>query len=900
MRLTPGTRLGPYEIVGPLGAGGMGEVYRARDTRLGREVAVKVLPEHLIENPEVRSRFEREARTVSSLNHPHICTLHDVGHEGDVEYLVMELVDGETLAQRLERGPLPTAEVLRLGIQIADALDRAHRAGIVHRDFKPGNVMLTRSGAKLMDFGLARATVAANQGGRPISGSGVTIATLTQSPTAASPLTSEGSLVGTFLYMAPEQLEGREVDARSDLWALGCVLYEMATGRRAFEGKSQASLIGAIMHSEPPPIGATAPATPPALEGLVRACLAKDPEERVQTAHDVKLQLSWIGAPGSQSGVVAPAELPKRRASREPLAWAVAGVAVVAAALFAWRAMGPGGGGAGGRGGATAQQIRFTVPVPPAINSMTLPRISPDGSMLAFSAQDSSGMTQVWLRPLNSLSANALPGTAGAGRPFWSPDSRYLAFVADGKLKKVPVAGGPPEVVCDAPDAFDGSWSRGGVILFDGRVGGADGLRQVNASGGVATPVMPPDTSVSVGWPTFLPDGKHYFYLKGHNDGTNRIMVAKLGEGKGRPLEISGSRVEYSPDGYVLFVRERTLLAQRFDSGSLKVEGDPFPIAEDVPASSFGLANFSLSDNGILVYRSVNVTLSRLVWLDRTGREIGEVAPAADYRAPALSPDGTRIALRRRDPGSGNLDLWVMEPGRGTTTRFTFDPGDDGNPVWSPDGSRILWTSFRGGQNGLFVKSASGLGQDEFVARTGPNSAALDWSADGSSVLFMDTDPRTGVDLYSVSMTGPHTPQVILKTDFNEQRAAFSPDGKWIAYQSDEAGRNEIYVSSFGGAAGKWQVSTSGGTDPCWSWDGRELFYLTTDQRLMSVAISPGATFSPSTPQVLFPVRVEAGRRRNVFCPSPDGKRFLFLVSVGETSTPMTVVVNWRGGGAKK
>ncbi|MCC6349688.1 MAG: serine/threonine-protein kinase [Candidatus Eisenbacteria bacterium] len=887
MHLTTGTRLGPYEILSPLGAGGMGEVYRARDTRLGRDVAIKVLPQHLRENAEVHARFEREARTISSLNHPHICTLHDVGRapgeggSGDIEYIVMELVDGETLAQRLARGPVPVPEALKLGIQIADALDRAHRAGIVHRDFKPGNVMLTRSGAKLMDFGLARAAGVAGPG----TGSGSGIPHLTQSPTVASPLTAEGAIVGTFLYMAPEQLEGRESDVRSDLWALGCVLYEMVTGRRAFEGRTQASLIGAIMGTEPPAMSTLVPLAPPALEALVRGLLAKDPEERIQTAHDVKLQLTWIAQSGSQSGVAAPLA-PRRRLRREPFAWGAAVLAALAAGYFALRA------GTGG-GGADAGVIRFTVPVPPSVSTMSMPRLSPDGRVIAFAAEDSAGRKMIWVRPLDALAANVVPGTEGAAAPFWSPDSRMLGFIAGGKLKKIPFAGGPATVVCDAPSGSDGSWSRNDVILFDG--GGSDPIWRVSAAGGVPTVAIRGDSVAQVGWPAFLPDGRHFFFSRiSGGTGTSEIMFGALGDTATRRLEIAGSRVEYSPDGYLLFARDRTLLAQRFDARAMKLQGEPFPVAEDLPVAGNALANFTVSRNGVLVYRSTGETKNRLVWLDRTGRELAELAPAADFRAPALSPGADRVAIRLREVGSTNMDLRVMDLVRGTSTRFTFDPAPDGNPVWSPDGSSIAWTVQAGDSDAVAVKSATGLGETRIVARHFGGSAVLDWSRDGQWILFQGITAGSGMDVFAVPASGAAPPQRVLGTPFGEGRARFSPDARWIVYESDESGRAEVYVVPFHGSAGKWQISTRGGTDPFWSHDGREIFYLSPDRRLMAVPVTVGTTFSPGTPQPLFRVVVESSARRNVYDVAPDGKRFLFLVTAGEASTPMTVVVNWR------
>ena len=569
----------------------MGEVYKARDTRLDRVVAIKVLPSHLSSNPELRQRFEREAKAISSLSHPNICTLHDVGVQDDLDYLVMEYLEGESLAARLLRGPIPIEQVLRIGTEIATALDAAHRSGITHRDLKPGNIVLTKSGAKLLDFGLAKTAAA------PVAGSALDA--LTSLPTqveGAAPLTTEGTLLGTFQYMAPEQLEGKDADARTDIFALGSVLYEMVTSKPAFSGGSRASLISSIMSAQPQSVIAVQPLTPPALERLIRTALAKDPDDRWQTAHDVALQLQWIAEGGSAVGL--PAPVAARRARREHLAWALAAVGVLGMAFLAWR-------GAGSNA-PTVRPLRFTIPVPHGVSFIDMPRISPNGATLAFNATDSSGKSMIWLRPFKSLDANPLPGTDGATRPFWSPDSRFLGFVAGGKLKKIAASGGPAEVVCDAPTGSDGTWGRNGDILFDGNVT-SDPIRRVSASGGVATAALPFDSTTGAGWPAFLPDGKHFFFTR-IAQGKTEIMLGTLGSTKTKSLGVAVSRIEYSADGYLLFVRDRTLVAQRFNPGSGRLEGEPFPVAESLPITGISARSlhfvaklFQLRGNSVAV-----------------------------------------------------------------------------------------------------------------------------------------------------------------------------------------------------------------------------------------------------------------------------------------------------------
>ena len=878
MALSAGTRLGAYEIVGPLGAGGMGEVYRARDTRLGREVAIKVLPQQLAATPEIRARFEREARTISSLNHPNICTLHDVGHEGETAYIVMELVEGETLAERIAKGPLPASEVLRIGLQTADALDKAHRAGIVHRDLKPGNIMLAKSGTKLLDFGLARAT-------------GLTSAAAdrTHSPTMSSPLTAEGTILGTFLYMAPEQLEGIEADARSDIWALGCVLYEMITGRRPFQGKSQASLISAIMSADPAPIVHVSPLSPPALDRLVKACLAKDPEQRIQTAHDVKLQLQWIAEGGSQAGVAAP--VAARRKSRERLAWALASVMTIVAAGLGVTQFKP---------RPPAKPVIFELTPPRQVRSVDLPRISPDGQRLAFNAADSTGTVGIWVRQMNSLEAQRLQGTEGATRPFWSPDSRFLAYFSGGKLYKIDIGGGPPIAICDAPRGADGSWGPRGNILFDGST--ADSVQFVSASGGVpagAAVIDRKHDETYSAWPQFLPDGRHFLYIA-YGSGVNgrTLRVGSIGSKETKSLGPAGSRTEYA-SGHVLYVQSGTLLARPFDAVALKFTGDPFPVAENVETDQVGSARFSASTDGRLVYRAGGMAAAdRLVWTNRRGERIGTVGDPGTYATPVLSRDGTQLAVQVFDLSRQAGDIWLWDLSRDLGSRFTFADQTVDDPVWSPDGSRIVYSVTRGSFADLHFKNVGGAGTDSLLYRSDQEKYAGSWSPDGRWITYMMRSaivPRW--DLYALSLGDSVRAVPIATTPFREAQAVISPDGKWLAYLSDESGQNEIYVRSFPGAGDKWRLSTSGGGEPTWRGDGRELYYLTRGSKMMAVSVEPGDPPHFSLPKELFDTPLGPPFPvRNRYAVTGDGQRFLFVApedaaQVGAT----TVVLDWLG-----
>jgi len=885
MAIAPGTRLGPYEIVAPLGAGGMGEVYRARDTRLERTVAIKVLPQDGAARADLRERFEREARAVSNLNHPHICALYDIGQEGDRAYLVMEYVEGETLSARLERGPLPIEELLRAATQMADALDAAHRRGFIHRDLKPGNVMLTRAGAKLLDFGLAKSLAQDSSS-----------ALLTVAPTATSPLTAEGTIVGTFQYMAPEQIEGEALDARTDMFSFGLVLYEMATGRRAFEGKTRASLIASVLKETPRSIAETAPMTPPALERLVRICLAKDPADRWQTMHDVALQLRFIAEAGSQAGVPAPVAARRRIGQRVWMA-ATFGLLLVSAALGAllWRNL-----------PAPPRVIRaFIAPPEKAAfqfvgTGLGTPAVSPDGSRVAFAVRRDDGTTMLYVRPLDSIKALPLSGTEGASCPFWSPDGRTLGFFASGKLRKIDASGGPPLSLADAPAARGGAWGPEGVIVFAPDQAGP--LYRVSAAGGAATPVTQLDESRGESthrWPQFLPESQRFLYFARivQRDERNGIKVGSLDGKEQRFLINTESNARYV-SGHLLYGREATLMAQPLDLGSLELGGDPFAVADGVQVDfSFSQMTFSVAENGVLVYQTgESGGGSRLSWFDRLGKPAGVLGDQASYFSLALSPDGRRAAVNLIDTRIGAADIWIFDVARGLRTRFTFDPGADNWPIWSADGNHVVFSSIRKGKSrlNLYRKSIAGSGDDELLLESDHDKIATQVTPDGRSFLFFTRgDPATRSDIWVMPLSGGGEPTAILRSQFSEQFAALSPDGRWMAYESDESGRGEIYVSPFPVPSRKWQVSTAGGEKPHWRNDGKEIIYLASDNKLTAVEVNPTATdFQIGASAALFAIQPQ--RPGNPFDMSPDGRRFLVNSSVVEqNSQPLTLVVPW-------
>ncbi|MCI0606303.1 protein kinase [bacterium] len=904
MTLGSATKLGPYEILEPIGAGGMGEVYRARDTRLDRIVAIKVLPSHLSSNPDLRQRFEREARAVSSLNHPHICTLHDIGSQNGTDYIVMEFIEGETLSSRLKNGSLPRQDLLRYGIQIADALDKAHRQGIVHRDLKPGNIILTKSGAKLLDFGLAKL--------RSESKSRPDVSTL---PTEHRDLTQEGMVLGTFQYMAPEQLEGKDADHRTDIFALGAVLYEMATGKKAFEGKSQASLIAAILKEEPKPISELQPLTPPILERLIKNCLAKDPEDRWQSAHDISKELRWIseGSDTTQLTSVASVSSTKGRNRASLPGWIVAAGLLLALSglllLFYPKWL---------EKPRKAVETQFSIDPEPGSTFLLANQadpdfaISPDGTKLVYLVASANQKDQLWLRSLSSVSTQPIAGTESARMPFWSPDAENIAFASGTRLVKVPLSGGTPQVICDLHGEFrGGDWLPDGTILFATM---NNGLQRVSSEGGEPKLVTQLDTTekgIGHSWPAMLPDNKHFLFLNDFSDPTKRaIYVGSLDSKEPVRLMKTQFMAQYLDPGYLLYIQAGSLVAQKLEMDPPRLTGDPIRIVDpELPINVLrGAAPITSSLNGTIAFRVSGIfQKTQLYWFDRNGKNLGTVGPVGSYVSLNLSPDGKRAAITAlseigRSIGRAEVpvNIWVIDLVRGVQTRVTFDPStSDENPTWSPDGRWLTFASHRNAEQAkIYRKPATGEGQEQSVWLGTGNEHPIDWSPDGKYLLVHSAGNYSDLDLMYLVMSEPPEKKAFLNGSGQEVQGQFSPGGNWVAYTSEESGRQEVYVRRFPSGEAKWQIS-SGGGEPRWRSDGKELFYISLDGKMMSVAIKPGDNFEASPPVPLFSTNLGVldpdfygGSQR--YDVTADGSRFLVnTVVVAGTPPSMHIITNW-------
>jgi len=899
MALTSGTKLGPYEIQSPLGAGGMGEVYRARDTRLERTVAVKVLPSHLSGNPEAKQRFDREARAISSLNHPNICTVHDVGHQDGVDFLVMEFLDGQTLAHRLARGSLRMDEVLKYGMEMCEGLEKAHGRGVIHRDLKPGNIMLTKTAVKLMDFGLAKAMSPARS-----KSSGLT-ETVSLSD-IDHPLTAEGTIVGTFQYMSPEQVEGKEADPRSDIFALGVVLYEMATGDRAFNGKTTAAVMAAILERNPEPISRSQPAFPPALDRAIRLCLAKDPDDRWQTVHDLKLELEGIG-----QNLGATAASNQLVGSWRTHAGRVSAFTAVLLLL-------------------TAAGLRFLlsrgrskVPHAPAVRALLLPpkdfsfapyrfALSPDGRKIAFVAtSDSKPKGILWMQQLDSMTAQSLAGTedvADSGYPFWSPDSTKIGFFSEGKLKRVDANGGVVTTLADTYDSHGGSWSQDGFIVFSKSASENELLYRVPASGGDVDQITTADKH-HLGdvhrWPSFLPDGRHILLSCSWIEEWPKPDVSGVRISHSGCIVDSASKerlaVQYGDpgqyvNGLLLYVEDGNLTAGPFDPSN-KTLGARWPVAEQIARDEILRTDaFSASPAGVLAYMSEQRALSQLVWRTRLGQVIETVEPAGTYDGIALSPDEQRVATSRSDSPDARY-LWMQDVGRGSASRFSDKVGQNRQAVWSRDGSKVANASTVP-SGGIYGMSSTGRGQDyELFKDLSPGTANVptDFSPDGRLLLYINFAGETGSRLWIHPLVGGQKDYALLKSDSPEGEAQFSPDGRWLAYVSEETGRPEVDVVTFPGLSSVTQVSILGGNQPRWRRDGKELFFIAPDSKMVAVPLKArGNILEAGTPHALFQTQITAvAHAFYQYDVTADGQKFIVNTRIEQAPRLITIYVNW-------
>jgi Tol biopolymer transport system component len=891
MPLISGQKLGPYEIVGPLGAGGMGEVYRAKDTRLERDVAIKILPANISADSSAKQRFEREAKTISGLNHPNICVLYDVGSQDGVDYLVMECLEGETLAKRLEKGPLPLEQALKVGREVADALDRAHRNGIVHRDLKPGNIMLAKSGTKLLDFGLAK-----------LSAPMASLATMTAAAPQQTPMTQEGTIVGTFQYMSPEQVEGKELDGRSDIFSMGAVLYEMVTGKRAFEGKSQLSVASAILEKEPAPISTIKPMTPPALDHVIRKCIGKTPDDRWQSAADIKHELAWISQ-SSGDGLAGLAGRPKKTPVTRALVVVLgAAILVMAVALASYIR---------NDRGIAGPIVRATLAPPPNVTVLTLgdqagaPAISRDGTNLVF-AGIADGKEMLFLRPLDSATAKPLPGTEGGKFPFWSPDGKSIGFFAEQQLKRVDLAGGPPMSLAPAIDARGGTWA-GETILFSPYI--YETIYRVPASGGKPVPVTVLDRSqhTTHRWPEFLPDGKHFLYLAAHHlsgKGDSGIYAGSIDGGAPKFILHSNGRAFYA-SGELLYFRDGSLMAQGFDTDHLEVRGDARSISAVLREGGNWGVMASASENGVLIFQGPGEVKYPILWIDRNGRSLGPAPISGQLQDLRLSPDQARAAVVSFE---GPLaDAYVCDLKTGARTRLTFGSREGAVwfLAWSPDGRRVVYSAEKADTENtdLYLKRSDGAGERELLLSSGNIDHPTDWTRDGQYIVI--NRGRIGSQrIWILPTFGDRKAFPLFQNaSYDHSDGRVSPDGKWIAYQSAESGPGEVFVTSFPKGIGKWQVST-GGTIPAASWrgDGKELYFSTLDGNLMAASIQESdGSITIEKVHPLFRSPFLTGLVHSMYDVDPkDGQRFLGSAAPDTSALPLNVITNWTAEVKKK
>jgi serine/threonine protein kinase/Tol biopolymer transport system component len=895
MPLLNGTRIGPYEIVSALGAGGMGEVYRARDSKLNREVALKVLPDAFTRDPDRLGRFKREAQVLAALNHPNIAAIYGFEDCDGVQALVLELVEGLTLADRIAQGPIPLDDALPIARQVAEALEAAHEQGVIHRDLKPANVKLRSDGTvKVLDFGLAKLA-------DPVGAALQTGPYVASSPTITTPaMTKMGVILGTAAYMSPEQAAGKPVDKRADIWAFGAVLWEMVTGKRLFEGETVAHTLASVLTKEP-----NWNTLPKHVQWLLRWCLEKDPKQRLRDIGDAKRLLTHE----VPSDAIASSKV-EGNLRWKVSAGAVAAVAIPALVLSVVHLQ---------EEPPRPHVFQYTIP-PPENGRIDSFELSPDGRYVAIGLVGVRGFP-LWVRALDSLEARALPGTENATYPFWSPDSRYIGFFAQGKIKKIAISGGPAQILADAPSGRGATWNHDGVIVFSPAIGG--GLSRVSASGG--DPVRVTEAASGThGFPDFLPDGRRFLYLA-FGAKESGIYLASLDSKENRRLQPDITNPRYLPprlggtSGYLLFVREQTLMAQPVDSRSLDATGEALPVVEQVSRgrrTGDVYSLYSISDEDLLIYQTgAEGAGLEPVWFDRTGKELGTAGDRTHSRRFALAPDNKRVVVERSNNQFATSDLWILDLEHSTDSRLTVDTSVNTFPIWSPDGSRVMFNSTRtGGIPNLYVRAVDTAGPDELVFESQDPKFPFDWSRDGRFVIFVNQSPTTNLDVWALPLRADATgkldsakPVLLVQSRFQEWMGQLSPDGRWLAYLSDESGRAEVYVQRFSPAeagagkpiAGKWQVSTAGGAQPRWRGDGKEMFYVAPDRKLMSVEVTgEGETFRRTAPRALFELRANlaaSGLYVYRYAPAADGTRFLVSTDaeVSTEAPPVNVVVNW-------